>query len=95
MVIGRAIATKSINGHVCWLSLKHCGHRHHEAVVRKFFFFGQWYGQGGVLLVKNMETAFKEVEGQEAQAMAQLDQQIPKNHPMRKQAEAQAPPYCL
>jgi len=49
----------------------------------------KWYGQGGVLLVKNMETAFKEVEGQEAQAMAQLDQQIPKNHPMRKQAEAQ------
>ena len=47
------------------------------------------------MLVKNMETAFKEVEGQEAQAMAQLDQQIPKNHPMRKQAEAQAPPYCL
>ena len=49
----------------------------------------QWYDQGGVLLVKNMETAFKEVEGQEAQAMAQLDMQIPKNHPMRAQAEAQ------
>ena len=35
----------------------------------------KWYNQGGILLVKNMETALKEVEGQEAQAMAQLDMQ--------------------
>merc|ERR1719440_2335705 len=47
------------------------------------------YDLGGILLVKNMEMAYKEIEGQEAQMMAQLDQQIPKNHPMRKQAEAQ------
>jgi len=48
-----------------------------------------YYDLGGPLLVKNIETAFKEYEGQEAQAMAQLDQQVPKNHPMRAQAEAQ------
>ena len=36
----------------------------------------KWYNQGGILLVKNMETALKEVEGQEAQAMAQLDMQV-------------------
>jgi len=47
------------------------------------------YDAGGILLVKNVEMGLKEFEGQEAQSMAQLDQQIPKNHPMRKQAEAQ------
>eukprot|EP01062_Namystynia_karyoxenos_P035666 TRINITY_DN2607_c0_g2_i1.p1 TRINITY_DN2607_c0_g2~~TRINITY_DN2607_c0_g2_i1.p1 ORF type:complete len:633 (+),score=234.17 TRINITY_DN2607_c0_g2_i1:88-1899(+) len=48
-----------------------------------------WYDAGGILLVKNMETGQREIESQEALALAQLDQQVPKNHPMRKQAEAQ------
>lgn len=49
----------------------------------------KYYLEGGALLVKNVETHFKEMEGMVAQQMAQLDQQIPKNHPMRAQAEAQ------
>jgi DnaJ-class molecular chaperone len=48
-----------------------------------------FYDVGGALLVKNVETMYKEMEGQTAQMMAQLDQQVPKNHPMRSQAEAQ------
>lgn len=39
--------------------------------------------------MKNVETGFKEIESMHAQQLAQLDQQIPKNHPMRAQAEAQ------
>ena len=49
----------------------------------------EYYNLGGSLLVKNIETAYKEFESQTAQQMAQLDQQVPKNHPMRAQAEAQ------
>ena len=49
----------------------------------------EYFMQGGALLVKNVETHYKEMEGMVAQQLAQLDQQIPKNHPMRAQAEAQ------
>eukprot|EP00756_Hemistasia_phaeocysticola_P004177 Hpha_TRINITY_DN12677_c0_g1::TRINITY_DN12677_c0_g1_i1::g.49421::m.49421 len=48
-----------------------------------------WYDIGGILLVKNMETGMREIESQEALQLAQLDQQVPKGHPMRKQLEAQ------
>lgn len=47
-----------------------------------------YYDVGGALLVKNMETAFKEIESQVAQQLAQLDQQVPKGHPAREQYEA-------
>jgi len=48
----------------------------------------KYYDTGGMQLVKNMETAWKEVEGQKAQLDAQLNQ-VPKNHPQRRQFEAQ------
>lgn len=48
----------------------------------------KYYDVGGVQLVRNMETAFKELEGQKAQLDSQLNQ-VPKNHPQRKAFEAQ------
>jgi len=48
----------------------------------------KYYDTGGFLLVKNVETAWKEVEGQKAQLDAQLNQ-VPQNHPQRRQFEAQ------
>lgn len=47
-----------------------------------------YYDQGGVQLVKNIETAWKEVEGQKAQLDLQL-QKVPKNHPQYNQFKAQ------
>lgn len=49
----------------------------------------KWYDQGGMLLVHNFEVQLKGTEGQEAQMMAQLDRQVPKNHPQRKMYEQQ------
>lgn len=46
------------------------------------------YNLGGVLLVKNIELAWKEVEGQKAQVEAQLNQ-VPKNHPQYQMFKAQ------
>lgn len=48
----------------------------------------RYYDIGGVQLVKNIDLAWKEVEGQKAQLDAQLSQ-VPKNHPQRKMAEQQ------
>lgn len=48
----------------------------------------RYYDIGGIQLVKNVEVAWKEVEGQKAQMDAQLNQ-VPKNHPQRRQFEAQ------
>jgi len=47
-----------------------------------------YYDLGGMRLVRNMETGWKEVEGQKAQLDAQLNQ-VPAHHPMRHQVEAQ------
>mmetsp|Transcript_28797 Transcript_28797/g.82454 ORF Transcript_28797/g.82454 Transcript_28797/m.82454 type:complete len:570 (-) Transcript_28797:164-1873(-) len=48
----------------------------------------RYYDLGGVQLVQNMETAFKELEGKAAQLDAQLNQ-VPKNHPQRAAFEMQ------
>eukprot|EP00416_Gambierdiscus_australes_P029069 CAMPEP_0171082882 /NCGR_PEP_ID=MMETSP0766_2-20121228/17376_1 /TAXON_ID=439317 /ORGANISM="Gambierdiscus australes, Strain CAWD 149" /LENGTH=572 /DNA_ID=CAMNT_0011540281 /DNA_START=119 /DNA_END=1837 /DNA_ORIENTATION=+ len=48
----------------------------------------RYYDLGGVQLVRNMETAFKELEGKRAQMDAQLNQ-VPKNHPQRRAFEQQ------
>jgi len=48
----------------------------------------RYYDLGGVQLVRNIETAFKEVEGKAAQMDAQLNQ-VPRNHPQRAAFEAQ------
>merc|ERR1711862_565670 len=48
----------------------------------------RYYDLGGAQLVKNIEMAYKEIEGQKAQMDAQLNQ-VPKNHPQRRQFEAQ------
>lgn len=47
-----------------------------------------YYDLGGVRLVRNVESGWKEVEGQKAQLDAQINQ-VPANHPMRGQVEAQ------
>jgi DnaJ-class molecular chaperone len=47
-----------------------------------------YYNLGGMRLVRNIESGWKEVEGQKAQLDAQLNQ-VPANHPMRHQVEAQ------
>merc|ERR1712166_1570621 len=52
----------------------------------------EYYNVGGISLVRNMENSWREVEGQQAQQMAQLDQQlqqVPNHHPQRAQFEAQ------
>ena len=49
----------------------------------------KYYLEGGALLVKNVETHFKEMESMVQQQLAQLDQKFPKGHPIRAQAEAQ------
>jgi DnaJ-class molecular chaperone len=52
----------------------------------------EYYNTGGIALVRNMENSWREVEGQQAQQMAQLDQQlqqVPHHHPQRAQFEAQ------
>jgi len=46
------------------------------------------YNLGGMQLVKNVELAWKEVEGQKAQVDAQLNQ-VPKNHPQYQMFKAQ------
>jgi len=48
----------------------------------------RYYDLGGVQLVRNMETGFKEIDGKKAQMDAQLNQ-VPKNHPQRAAFEAQ------
>lgn len=48
----------------------------------------RYYDLGGHQLVKNIETAWKEVDGQKAQLDAQLAK-VPKNHPQYRQFEAQ------
>lgn len=48
----------------------------------------RYYDIGGMQLVKNVETAWKEVEGQKAQLDAQLNK-VPKNHPQYNQFKAQ------
>lgn len=48
----------------------------------------RYYDMGGIQLVKNMETAFKELEGKKAQLDAQLNQ-IPKHHPQYNGFKAQ------
>lgn len=48
----------------------------------------KYYDLGGQQLVKNVETAWKEVDGQKAQMDAQLNQ-VPKNHPQYNQFKAQ------
>jgi DnaJ-class molecular chaperone len=48
----------------------------------------RYYDLGGLQLVRNMETAFKEVEGKAAQMDAQLNQ-VPKHHPQRAAFEHQ------
>lgn len=48
----------------------------------------RYYDLGGVQLVRNMETGFKEVEGKAAQMDAQLNQ-VPKHHPQRAMFEQQ------
>lgn len=48
----------------------------------------RYYDLGGVQLVRNMETAFKELEGKRAQMDAKLNQ-VPKNHPQRPAFEQQ------
>eukprot|EP00656_Telonema_subtile_P013596 TRINITY_DN16907_c0_g1_i1.p1 TRINITY_DN16907_c0_g1~~TRINITY_DN16907_c0_g1_i1.p1 ORF type:complete len:415 (-),score=124.44 TRINITY_DN16907_c0_g1_i1:218-1462(-) len=51
-----------------------------------------YYNVGGISLVRNIENSWREVEGQQAQQMAQLDQQlqqVPHNHPQRGQFEQQ------
>jgi DnaJ-class molecular chaperone len=47
-----------------------------------------YYNLGGMRLVRNMESGWKEIEGQKAQLDAQLNQ-VPEHHPMRHQVEAQ------
>lgn len=47
-----------------------------------------YYDLGGMRLVRNIESGWKEVEGQKAQLDAQLNQ-VPAHHPMRHQVEAQ------
>jgi len=47
-----------------------------------------YYDLGGMRLVKNVESGWKEVEGQKAQLDAQMNQ-VPAHHPMRHQVEAQ------
>jgi DnaJ-class molecular chaperone len=47
-----------------------------------------YYNLGGMRLVRNIETGWKEIEGQKAQLDAQLNQ-VPHNHPMRAQVEMQ------
>lgn len=47
-----------------------------------------YYDLGGMRLVRNIETGFKETEAQKAQLDAQLNQ-VPHNHPMRRQVEMQ------
>merc|ERR1711865_222053 len=52
----------------------------------------RYYRVGGIALVRNIENSWREVEGQQAQQMAQLDQQlqqVPQHHPQRAQFEAQ------
>merc|ERR1712166_652027 len=52
----------------------------------------RYYKVGGIALVRNIENSWREVEGQQAQQMAQLDQQlqqVPHHHPQRAQFEAQ------
>lgn len=52
----------------------------------------EYYNVGGISLVRNMENSWREVEGQQAQQMAQLDQQlqqVPHHHPQRAQFEQQ------
>lgn len=46
------------------------------------------YNLGGMQLVKNVDIAWKEVEGQKAQLDAQLNQ-VPKNHPQYQMFKAQ------
>jgi len=48
----------------------------------------RYYDLGGMQLVRNIELAWKEVEGQKAQMDAQLSQ-VPKNHPQYHQFKAQ------
>lgn len=48
----------------------------------------RYYDMGGIQLVKAVEMAWKEVEGQKAQLDAKLEQ-VPKNHPQRRQFEQQ------
>lgn len=48
----------------------------------------RYYDLGGMQLVKNMDLAWKEVEGQKAQLDAKLTQ-VPKNHPQYAQFKAQ------
>jgi len=48
----------------------------------------RYYDAGGIQLVKNIETAWKEVDGQKAQLDAQLNK-VPKNHPQYAQFQAQ------
>ena len=47
-----------------------------------------YYDLGGMRLVKNIETGWKEIDAQKAQLDAQLNQ-VPSNHPMRHQVEMQ------
>jgi len=48
----------------------------------------RYYDLGGIQLVKNIDTAYKEMEGQKAQLDSQLER-VPKNHPQRRQFEQQ------
>lgn len=48
----------------------------------------RYYDMGGMQLVKNIDSAWKEVEGQKAQLDAQLSK-VPKNHPQYPQFKAQ------
>jgi hypothetical protein len=48
----------------------------------------RYYLLGGVQLVKNVENAWKQVDGQKAQMDAQLNQ-VPKNHPQYQMYKAQ------
>eukprot|EP00449_Zooxanthella_nutricula_P009462 CAMPEP_0198510232 /NCGR_PEP_ID=MMETSP1462-20131121/14056_1 /TAXON_ID=1333877 /ORGANISM="Brandtodinium nutriculum, Strain RCC3387" /LENGTH=506 /DNA_ID=CAMNT_0044239559 /DNA_START=45 /DNA_END=1565 /DNA_ORIENTATION=+ len=48
----------------------------------------KYYDSGGMQLVKNIELAWKEVDGQKAQLDAQLTK-VPKNHPQYNQFKAQ------
>jgi len=47
-----------------------------------------YYDLGGMRLVRNVEGGWKEIDAQKAQLDAQLNQ-VPENHPMRGQVEAQ------
>jgi len=48
----------------------------------------RYYDMGGIQLVKNVETAWKQVDGEKAQLDAQLTK-VPKNHPQYAQFKAQ------